>query len=221
MRSMKLTAVLLLLALLLSLVPAAAAEDEEQTPIWKRETEITPDIRLTETVFLNPSRQAEHYISYAPGGVARPVLAYGDSILDKQVFPEAAALTQDRVLAGINGDYFVMATGMPLGIVLHDGELISSDAGNAAFGFLEDGSAILGMPGLTMELSGEGVRCSVAGLNKNYKDGTFCLYTAAWGDHPPLSGDFLCVELTCCSALPGRKKFGRPRAWTRWRSACS
>ncbi len=196
MRSMKLTAVLLLLALLLSLVPAAAAEDEEQTPIWKRETEITPDIRLTETVFLNPSRQAEHYISYAPGGVARPVLAYGDSILDKQVFPEAAALTQDRVLAGINGDYFVMATGMPLGIILHDGELISSDAGNAAFGFLEDGSAILGMPGLTMELSGEGVRCPVAGLNKNYKDGTFCLYTAAWGDHPPLSGDFLCVELT-------------------------
>ena len=195
MRSIKRTAALVIFTLLLSLFPAAAAENEETELIWMRETEITQDIQMVESVFLNGARQAEHYISYRPGGVARPALAYGESIREKLVFPEATEKVEDRILAGINGDYFVMATGMPLGIVIHGEELISSDAGNAAFGFLEDGSAILGMPGLTMALSGENLSLPISSLNKNYKSGLFCLYTTAWGEYAPLSEDYWCVEL--------------------------
>ncbi len=188
-------AALALLLILSHLPPASAAEDEERTLLWSRETPLSQDIRMVETVFENGSRQAEHYICFRPGGKARPVLAYGEDIREKLEFPEAAESAEGRVLAGVNGDYFVMATGMPLGIILHNGELISSDAGNAAFGFMEDGSAILGMPGLSMELSGEGILCPVFSINKNYKNEKFCLYTTDWGDELPLTEEFRCVEL--------------------------
>jgi hypothetical protein len=186
---------LAILFIFCSLTIAEAEEEEENRLLWQRETPVTPDICVFETVLTNGSRQAEHYICYTPGGCARPVLAYGANIREKLEFPAAAEQTDGRVLAGVNGDYFVMATGMPLGIILHEGELISSDTGNAAFGFLEDGSAILGLPGLRMELSSENASCKIDSINKNYKSGQFCLYTSAWGEQLPLSEDYRCLEL--------------------------
>ncbi len=196
MRFKKFISVLLSVILSLACLSAATIAEQEGTEeLWRRETDISPDLRMVETVFSNGSRQSEHYICYRPGGSVMPSLAYGESILDKSLFPEAAERAEGRVLAGVNGDYFVMATGMPLGIVLHDGELISSDAGNYAFGFQEDGSAILGAPGLRMLLSSEGIQCSVNSLNKNYKTGEFSIYSASWGETVPLTGEYRCVRL--------------------------
>ncbi len=196
MRQKRLLSVLLAIMITVcSLLPTAAAEEDGNQLIWRRETPVTADIRTAETVFDNGSRQAEHYICYTPGGNARPVLAYGESIREKLEFPAAAELSDGRVLAGINGDYFVMATGMPLGIIIHEGELISSDAGNAAFGFMEDGSAVFGQPGLQIQLRSDQVSCSVVSINKNYINGRFCLFTSAWGEQLPLSKDYRCLEL--------------------------
>ncbi len=196
MRLKRMISVLLAFLSVCSIIPPAAASQEgENQLIWSRETPVTPDICTVEAVFDNGSRQTEHYICYTPGGQARPVLAYGENIREKLEFPDAAAQAEGRVLAGINGDYFVMATGMPLGLILHEGKLISSDAGNAAFGFLEDGSAILGMPGLSMLLDSDSVSCVISSVNKNYKSGQFCLYSSAWGEQVPLSADYRCLEL--------------------------
>ena len=196
MRLKRMMAVILaFLTVCCMLPPAAVAEEDENLLIWRRETPVSPDIRAVEAVFDNGSRQTEHYICYTPGGNARPTLAYGKNIREKMEFPAAVEQAAGRVLAGVNGDYFVMATGMPLGIILHKGELISSDAGNAAFGFLEDGSTILGKPGLSMLLESDSVSCSIDSFNKNYKTGQFCLYTSAWGEQAPLSAEYRCMEL--------------------------
>ena len=39
------------------------------------------------------------------------------------------------VLGGTNADFFVMSTGIPIGLVIDSGELISSDAWQYAVGF--------------------------------------------------------------------------------------
>lgn len=196
MRLKKLMSILLVLGMLGVFRPCTAASElEYDRVLWERETELTPDIRLVETVCDNGSRQAEHYIVFRPGGEARPSLSYGTGIREKLSFPEAAARSPDRVLAGINGDYFVMSTGMPLGIVIHDGELISSDAGNAAFGFLEDGSMILGMPAVVLTLRSDTVSVPVGSINKTFRAGEFCLYTSDWGEAVSLSEGFRCLEL--------------------------
>lgn len=177
---------------------SSRAEGEGTHVLWSRETAVTDTVTLHESVFDNGSRQAEHYISYVPGGAAVPKVSFGDSILEKRVFADALAEEEERVLAGINGDYFVMATGMPLGIVVREGELISSDAGNFAFGFAADGSAFFGLPQLKMSFSFEGQKTPLAGVNKDFRSGAFYLYTSAWGKTTGASGDNWSIVL-----LPG------------------
>ena len=53
-----------------------------------------------------------------------------------------------RVVAGINGDFYNVSTGLPIGLVVTEGVLRSSDAGYYAIGFRADGTAVLGKPGV-------------------------------------------------------------------------
>ena len=52
------------------------------------------------------------------------------------------------MVAGINGDFYNVSTGLPIGLVITDGVLRSSDAGYYAIGFRADGTAVLGKPGV-------------------------------------------------------------------------
>ena len=77
-----------------------------------------------------------------------------------------------------------MSTGIPIGLVIDSGELISSDAWQYAVGFKQDGTAVLGRPTMGIRVSGKSgtVTCSyfnktrtTAGaylLDHNYDDST-------------------------------------------------
>ena len=195
----------ILLALLLLLLPlvSAAEEEKENIPaselLWSRDTVLTENAVLTETVLDNGARQAEHYISYVPGGTVLPQLAFGSGIREKLDYAQVLEGAEDRVIAGLNGDYYVMASGMPLGLAVREGELLSSDDGNLAFGFREDGSAILGQPALRMTLQAGASSFSLSGINKSFRRGKLCLYTPDWGESTPASGNTWNVLLTPAS----------------------
>lgn len=127
---------------------------------------------LTTQLFWSNSKsdlRTENYITYQPQGSLSPKVSYGSSILSKRTVPAMAADLEKqghRVLSGINGDYFVMATGDPLGIVLTDGILRSSASYLDAIGFFPDGSAIIGKPQLTVTALFSGNSLKVADVNK-------------------------------------------------------
>lgn len=95
----------------------------------------------------------ERYLEYSPNEAGPAAVAYGDTVLDKKTL---TALAQDlenegkRVLGGVNGDYFVLATGAPLGMVVTDGVLRSSSSYVYALGFDADGNAFIGKPELSI-----------------------------------------------------------------------
>ena len=73
--------------------------------------------------------RTEHYLTYTPAEGIRPTLVYGDKVVSKQTLTAMAqGLEKEgkRVLGGINGDYYVVATGAPLGMVITEGELRST-----------------------------------------------------------------------------------------------
>ena len=93
------------------------------------------------------------------------------------------------MVAGINGDFFNFSTGLPIGLVVSNGELKSSDSGYYAIGFKSDGSAVMGQPALKVSAnlgyagtdssgySTEVVR-AIAGVNKaRISTGGIYLYT--------------------------------------------
>lgn len=185
MHKRSIRALALVLAALLTLPPAASAS-------WALGTEIhTGTVHLAEGVDYTRQHlwsatyadlRTERYLEYTPNDLVQPVVAYGDTILSKNTLSALAqGLEEDgkRVLGGINGDYFVVATGSPLGMVITDGILRSSSSYHYALGFDADGNAFIGQPQVSITATFGGHTLIVADLNKTRSNtGGYVLYTS-------------------------------------------
>ena len=111
---------------------------------------------LTEATYLD---NAGHYrkeacIAYAPGAALRPTVVYGTTLCGKtpmdsmENYPDAWGFS---VIAGVNGSFFDMANGVPYGCVITNG-CIRTSGNLEAVGFREDGTAVMGVPELSIQL---------------------------------------------------------------------
>ena len=115
--------------------------------------------------------QKTNYISYTPNSTISPMVVYASDKLygSKSTITAAANYLKQQgynVIAGINADFFVMNSSIPIGLVIKDGELISSDAWQYAIGFTANGSAIVGQPTMSMKLSGASGTATISYYNK-------------------------------------------------------
>ena len=78
------------------------------------------------------------------------VSSYGDSIGSRKTLTKMISAAEDEgymVIGGINGDFFNLDTGVPIGPVIKDGRLVCNNgAPTNTIGFNEDGSVIIGTP---------------------------------------------------------------------------
>ena len=181
--------------ILAAAILAAAFSVSAVSAPWDNTEELTEDLEFSTGVFDDGDRQEEHYVTYHPGGNIKPYLWYGSTGLgERAVFIDAASRAEaegKRVLAGTNGDYFVLSSGQPVGLVISDSRLITSDDGNPALGFLDDGSAFFGLPQLKIELNIRGSNYRLGGINKPIRNGEYLLYTADYGSQTPVSNETL------------------------------
>lgn len=149
-------ALCLSLSLLSSLAVTASASEALGEDLKTQEIRLNKDTALSTNVFWSNSMsdlRTENVITYEPNRTVKPLVMFGDVLTSRTTVSAAAKqLEQEgyRVVAGINGDFYNTSTGLPIGIVVADGELRSSDGGYHAVGFKKDGSAILGKPGITL-----------------------------------------------------------------------
>lgn len=98
----------------------------------------------------------ERVLVHAPGSGSAAMVAYGTALRGlstaKYVSNWLIENGYDPV-AGTNGDFYMTDTGIPIGIVVTDGILRTSDNGQNALGILEDGSAFIGKPSLTVSIA--------------------------------------------------------------------
>ena len=145
---------LLSLSLASSLAVTAAASEALGEYLIVQQTLLNQETQLSTNVFWSTAYsdlRTENLITYTPNDDVTPIVTYGDTLTACSTLSAAARRLEDeghRVVAGINGDFFNFGTGLPIGLVVSDGQLRSSDGGYYAIGFLEDGSAILGKPGV-------------------------------------------------------------------------
>ena len=148
-------ALFLVLTALLSLASPAAADSEALgAEVRQTDTVIHQDTRLSSNVFWSSyysNFRTENFVTYKPNGNVKPIVTYGDALTDVSAMSRAVNYLESngyRVVCGINGDFFNTKNGLPVGLVVTDGKLRTSDAGYYAIGFRADGSAILGKPAL-------------------------------------------------------------------------
>lgn len=184
------------------------------TRIYSYTLDICDDTTLTREVMWSASRsdlRTENYVTYAPSASVSPKVSYGSSVLTKQsVLSMAKDLEKggDRVLSGINGDYYVMATGNPLGLVVTDGLLRSSASYLSAIGFDRNGSAIIGKPDLTMRADFKGCSLKITDINKIRDGNGYYLFTDDFGSTTKNTKAGVDVILTPVSTAEGQPVTG-------------
>lgn len=168
----------LALAFMTAAAPAAAASEALGDALHGSSVPIGQDTVLEKQIFWSNTYsdlRTEHTVTWRPGGTVVPMVAYGKTVLSRATLDAMAREVERsgrRVISGINGDYYVVATGQPLGLVIAGGEIQSSDGVGEdvhyAVGFRADGSAFIGgKPGLEITLhTGSGSIAITGGINK-------------------------------------------------------
>ncbi len=141
-----------LLAAVLLCTQAAAAV----TPVTDATLALADSVRYTASAALLDTQEDlhENILEYRPEKAVRPVVAYGSTLYGTSAMDKTVKYLEDQgyaMVAAINGSFFDRTTGIPYGLVVTDGVLRTSGDG-AAVGFYADGSAVIGAPGLEVDL---------------------------------------------------------------------
>ena len=186
---------LLALSIAGALALPAAASDAMGSDLTARDTLLHEQTQLSTNVFWSSAYsdlRTENLITYVPNGSVTPMVTFGSVLTDKSTVSSAAKALEAqgyRVVAGLNGDFYNTSTGLPVGLVVTDGQLRSSDGGYYAIGFRADGTAVLGKPSVKVsaDLGYQGTDSSganmevvrqLSGVNKSrVSSGGIYLYT--------------------------------------------
>ena len=211
----KTLSLLLVCTLLCSLGLTAAASEALGEDLTSKDTLLNRETQLSTNVFWSSAYsdlRTENVITYTPNEDVTPIVTYGGSLTARTtVTATARALEAQgyRVVAGINGDFFNTSNGLPIGLLVSDGKLLSSDGGYYAIGFRDDGSAVIGKPSLSVSAdlgyaladstgyTAEVVR-TIAGVNKaRVSTGGIYLYTYDFNNRHTTGNTEAGVDVLC------------------------
>ena len=161
------------LALVLAAAPLRASASEALGhDLFFTNTAVGERTELATGTFWSDSQsdlREENYIVYTPNRSVTPIVTYGSATTNLTTVPAMAAQLESqgyRVVAGINGDYYDVGNGVPLGTVMANGVLQSALSVNYAIGLRSDGSAVLGKPDLSFRARvGSGASFDIAAFN--------------------------------------------------------
>ena len=175
----------LLLCLMMSMLWLAPTAAWGYTEAYPRVQQLAEGVVWHDVLAVNDlGVQRAHYIEYTPNEGVVPVVAYGQGFYGRSTVTYVGNYLTglgEKPIAAINADFFNLSTGVPIGIVIREGTLITSAGGAYAVGFAADGSAFGGKPQLTMMMRGERSSVRVENLNKTRSSYTVNLYDRSWG----------------------------------------
>lgn len=117
------------------------------TELYHRMIDFGNGMTYTNAVSENDSgRQESYFAEITPGSDAVPVVFADDTIYGKLTLDDTISYAQGQgytVLGGMNTDFFSMAYGVPMGLVVEEGRYKSSPEGYRAVCFTADGHAAI------------------------------------------------------------------------------
>jgi phosphodiester glycosidase/flagellar hook capping protein FlgD len=181
----RLVATLLLsLAAVAFLAPAGHAEPRELWPgvSYENDVQFTPHGPVAINVLRGPR----------PGGLTtlEPVVS-NDTIVGRETLTGMQRrLASTAAMAGVNGDFFALATGRPSGLVLQEGQLLAPPNGSrASAGVTTDGTLDIRRVGFAGSWDAGAGPHVLSALNAAPKAGRIALFTDAYGPAtPPIAG---------------------------------
>ena len=156
-------------------VTAAGASNALGWDVHKSSVPVSQGTTLGKNVFWSDTYsdlRTEYFVSYTPNENVTPTVAYGNKVLSKATLSSMAQTLESqgkRVVSGLNGDWYVVATGATTGLVVTDGIVRATPYYTTAWaiGLQEDGSAFIAQTGLTTTVNFGGQDYKLTGaINK-------------------------------------------------------
>ncbi|MSO58130.1 MAG: hypothetical protein EXQ77_03715 [Thermoleophilia bacterium] len=197
MRRVLATAATLAVCVLASVAPASAGERE----LW-------PGVTYEKGVQFTPNGPVEISILRGPrpDGLTtlEPVLST-ESILGLETLTAMQRrLAPTATTAGVNGDFFTLATGRPSGVFMRNGQLVlPPQSSRVSAGISADGTLEIRKVGFYGSWQGRDVKHPLQRLNEAPKSGGAALFTEAYGFvTPPVAGATAAVLFPFPAATP-------------------
>ncbi len=160
-----------IISLLLDLICFAVFSSENNITADKVVHNISPGLKYIKTVEVCEGiRQEVFSFEYTPQSDTSIKAAYGQYIYGFNSVGDLISTYdgEGRIVGGINTDFFITNTGVPISCLVSEKEIISSCDGRVAIGFDKNGYAVIGNPEIKAELKVEntGRVIPVAHINK-------------------------------------------------------
>lgn len=113
--------------------------------------------------------QRSYIYEYTPSSGTSILPLYGDYVYGRYSLGNIIEQLENdgkRVVGGVNGDFYIMSTGVSLSALIFDGEIITSDSGYTAMGFDKDGKAFISKPEMKFSLYDDITTFEIGHLNK-------------------------------------------------------
>lgn len=113
--------------------------------------------------------QRSYIYEYVPSMGTTILPIYGDYVYGRDLLGSMIKQLETdgkRVVGGINGDFYIMSTGVSLSALIYDGEIITSDSGYTAMGFDKEGKAFISKPEMKISLSDSETMYEIGHINK-------------------------------------------------------
>ena len=172
---------LLCIVLILAMLPVSVFADSQWlTELDENNIRINDQLELYSGDYVNSSNNgllSENYFVYEPGEGAAPLICFGNDVAGAAGFSRVMEIESgegNTIVAGTNGDYFTMATGVAMGLMIKNGRICSSERSSCeSIGFKAEGSMLIGSPDLNVSVSlpAEGVLFQRLCFNKTLTDG--------------------------------------------------
>jgi len=147
---------------------------------WSRE--IYDGVELTHIMSYNNNQDQKTYtITFNPKTVnLQPIIAFGGNAMYGSTMTSLIDYEESQghhVVFGVNGDAYDTSNGVATGIVISNGELITSSSASLGFGILADGTIKYGSAALRMVATlADGTKINLTHVNKERKQNTTGVY---------------------------------------------
>ena len=167
--------------------------------------------------FSGNNRLQSFGFEYTPNSSVTPIVEYGNKLYGMSTINNVVKHAENNgysVLGAVNADFFNTSTGIPTGIVIKNGALISSDGMWNGVAFAPDGTAYAGAPKMTATMVSQhtGASYPIYAINKDRTGNGITLLGGAYSEtsRTNLGGTVVILEKSDASPL----SFDEPAVFT-------
>ncbi len=167
----KLISAVLALAMLMPLCrTVTGGEYETLGHTYENEYELASGLTYKEILSNNDGTVQHAFVFEYESNLGTDIISVaGDNVYGTDKLSELVASAEAQgkyVLGGINGDFFSTKTGVPMGLMISEGVLITNDDGQSAIGMTSNGSILVGRAEVFITLDNGNGKMPISYLNK-------------------------------------------------------